>query len=145
MNNKTDDNLVRQVMFAYSRAVAAKDADAFMQLYDAEVRVFDAWDAWAYEGRDAWRDCVRAWFAGSDGGIGATFDDVRASVATGFATLSAIVTYAAIAEDGTRTRELQNRLTWVLRSDGGAWRIVHEHTSAPIDLGKAKPILRRVP
>jgi ketosteroid isomerase-like protein len=27
---------------------------------------------------------------------------------------------------------MQNRLTWVLKSESVAWQIIHEHTSVPI-------------
>jgi ketosteroid isomerase-like protein len=38
---------------------------------------------------------------------------------------------------------MNNRLTWVLRKDGGgAWKIVHEHTSAPIDLETLQALTR---
>jgi ketosteroid isomerase-like protein len=39
---------------------------------------------------------------------------------------------------------MQNRFTWVLRRDGDAWRVVHEHTSVPVSLDHAKAILQRV-
>ena len=35
--------------------------------------------------------------------------------------------------DGVPQRTMTNRLTWVLIRHGHDWRIVHEHTSAPID------------
>ena len=38
---------------------------------------------------------------------------------------------------------MQNRLTWVLKQKDGAWKIVHEHTSAPVDFETAKVILQR--
>jgi ketosteroid isomerase-like protein len=59
------------------------------------------------------------------------------------ASVSAFTTFAAVAPDGTESRSMNNRLTWVLRkgADGG-WKIVHEHTSAPAgDEGKVQ--LRR--
>lgn len=34
---------VIQVLDAYKAAVAAKDVDAFVALYDQDVRVFDLW------------------------------------------------------------------------------------------------------
>jgi len=36
-----------------------------------------------------------------------------------------------------------NRLTWVLKPHGGGWKIVHEHTSAPVDGESMKVILQR--
>ena len=57
--------------------------------------------------------------------------------------VSAFLTYKAVSRDGAELRSLNNRLTWVLRkNDDGAWKIAHEHTSAPAgDDGKVQ--LRR--
>jgi len=47
--------------------------------------------------------------------------------------VSAFTTFAAESPDGTELRSMNNRLTWILRKDaGGAWKIAHEHTSAPV-------------
>lgn len=130
---------------AYARAVADRDLDAFLRLYDPAVCVFDAWDTWIYEDREAWRRCVNAWFT-STAGVQVRFEDVRQEKSddSSFAALTAIATYSALAPDGTTCKEMQNRITMVLRRSGDVWCIVHEHTSAPIDLGHSKPILRRV-
>jgi hypothetical protein len=38
---------------------------------------------------------------------------------------------------------MHNRLSWTLARRGAGWRIVHEHTSAPIDFGTMKAMLAR--
>jgi hypothetical protein len=38
---------------------------------------------------------------------------------------------------------MQNRITWVLRTSGHNLRIVHEHTSVPIDFNESKAMLKR--
>ena len=45
-----DDAPIRQVMDAYTAAVRAKDVDAFIGLYAQDVRVFDLWSNWSYDG-----------------------------------------------------------------------------------------------
>jgi hypothetical protein len=40
-------------------------------------------------------------------------------------------------------RAMQNRLTWALKPAGSAWKIVHEHTSAPMGFKDSKVILQR--
>jgi ketosteroid isomerase-like protein len=59
------------------------------------------------------------------------------------ATLSARVCYAALAASGDELRAMQNRLTWVLKPDGGSWKIIHEHTSVPIGFSDLKGLLQR--
>ena len=46
------DEAIKQILEKYKSAIHAKDAVAFMKLYDSKVRVFDTWGIWSYEG---WR------------------------------------------------------------------------------------------
>jgi uncharacterized protein (TIGR02246 family) len=135
---------MEQMLDAYAAAVRAKDVDAFVALYADDVRTFDLWDRWSYDGRDEWRAIVQEWF-GSLGGdvVAVEFADVRVEAGEGVGAVSAFTTYRGLSPEGEELRSMNNRLTWVLRKDaGGAWKIVHEHTSAPAgDDGKVQ--LRR--
>lgn len=128
----------------YKSAVLAKNAETFMDIYDSEVRVFDAWGIWSYEGAAAWKAAVEDWFSslGSDT-VRVTFDDVEIMAEPSFATVSAFARYAAVSAQGQELRAMQNRITWVLKSRGHVLRVVHEHTSAPIGFEDTKAILKR--
>ena len=136
--------MIGWVLDAYQSAVFAKDTEALMRLYDPGVRVFDAWGVWSYEGAAAWRKAIEAWFAslGAER-VKVTFEEVQTVNEADLAVVSAIVTYAGISAEGERLREMQNRLTWCLRRADSGFRIVHEHTSAPISFDESKAILRR--
>lgn len=133
-----------QLLEAYKSAVWARDADAFMRLYDPKVRVFDTWGIWSYEGAAAWRTAVEGWFAslGTEK-VKVIFEDVDVLGGGEFRSLSAIVTYAAVSAQGEPLRAMQNRLTWTLRTSGHVLRVVHEHTSAPIGFDDQKAILHK--
>ncbi len=135
---------VRRVLGAYEAAVFALDVEAFMRLYHPTVRVFDAWGVWLYEGAPYWRVAVEGWFAslGTER-VRVSFSDVQITGEQALATASAIVTYAAESAQGVSLRSMQNRITWVLRESGHVFRIVHEHTSAPIGFEDSKAILAR--
>jgi len=138
-------NRINAFFERYAMAVSAKDVDALLQLYADDVRVFDAWGVWSYEGDRAWRGAVEGWFSSSGSeNLRVTFDDVRAIEEGDLWHASAIVTYSAITAAGDVLRALQNRLTWVLRPSPSL-RIVHEHTSAPIGVDDMKAMLRRTP
>lgn len=138
------DNEVRRAMDAYQAAVLAKNADKFMHLYDPAVRVYDTWGTWSYEGAGPWRVAVEGWFSSlRDERVKVTFDDVKIVGAQGFASMSAIVTYAGMSAEGQALRAMQNRISWVLRTSGHVLRIIHEHTSAPIGFEDAKAMLQR--
>ncbi|HTD05197.1 YybH family protein [Undibacterium sp.] len=138
------ENSITHVIEAYQAAVFNKDADAFMRLYDQEVRVFDAWGVWSYEGAATWREMVEGWFAslGTEV-VKVNMDDVQTTGSQELAMVSAIVTYAGVSAEGEDLRAMQNRLTWVLKPEGDAWKIAHEHTSAPVGFNDAKAILQR--
>ena len=139
----TEESITR-VLESYRSAVLAKDVAAFMRLYDPGVRVFDAWGVWSYEGAEAWQRAVEGWFTslGTEK-VKVTFEDVQTSGGRESAAVSAIVTYAGVSAQGEPLRQMQNRLTWVLRTTGHVLRIVHEHTSAPLGFEDSKAILQR--
>jgi uncharacterized protein (TIGR02246 family) len=130
---------------AYAAAVRAKDVDAFVGLYADDVRSFDLWGVWEYDGKAALRGMATEWFGSlaSDEEVAVRFDDVRTQAGPEVAAVSAFTTFAAVSPDGTESRSMNNRLTWVLRKEeNGSWKIAHEHTSAPAgDEGKVQ--LRR--
>ena len=135
---------MREMLDAYAAAVRAKDAEAFLSLYADDVRTFDLWSVWSYDGKDAYRAMVEDWFSSPDTAaqVAVEFDDVRVEEGDGVAAVSAFVTFRGLDVEGTQERSMNNRLTWILRRDGDGWKIVHEHTSAPVgDDGKVS--LRR--
>lgn len=135
---------VLRALDTYKSAVLAKNAETFMHLYDPDVRVFDTWGTWSYEGAAAWRIAVEGWFSSlGNESVRVSFDDVKIVGDKSFASMSAIVTYAAVSAQGQALRAMQNRISWVLRSSGHVLRVVHEHTSAPLGFEDTKAILER--
>jgi len=133
-----------EILDSYAAAVRAKDAEAFLSLYGDDVRSFDLWSVWSYDGKDAYRAMVEEWFASPDTAaqVVVEFDEARTEVGDVVAAVSAFLTFRGLDADGNEERSMNNRLTWVLRQDGETWKIVHEHTSAPAgDEGKVQ--LRR--
>ena len=139
-----EEQPVTQILEAYKAAVFAKDVDAFVALYDQDVRIFDMWGRWSYDGSEAWREMVTDWF-GSLGTerVEVEFDDVQTTSTRDVVVAHAFVTYRGLSAEGEALRALQNRVTVVLRQKGGAWKIVHEHSSAPADFETSKVILKR--
>ena len=140
-----NEQSVMQMLEAYKNAVFAKDVDGLVALYADDVQVFDMWGTWLYNGINAWRGMIADWF-GSLGTerVVVEFDDVKITVSDTMAMIHAIVTYAGESADGERLRAMHNRMTLVLQPYHGAWKIVHEHTSSPIDFATGKVMLKRV-
>ncbi len=142
MDNR--DNPILQVLDDYTTAVFAKDVDSFIALYDEDVRVFDMWGAWSYDGIASWRNMVARWFhsLGTERVI-VDFSNPHVTVTQDLAVIHAFVTYKAVTADGADLRSLDNRLTAILKRRGDGWKIVHEHTSSPLEVETAKVIFNR--
>lgn len=119
---------------AYGEAVRAKDPARLAELYDAGVRVFDAWGRRPFEGLGAWRANLDEWLngLGDDESVEVSFREVEVSGRESLGGLHALVTYAALNRAGETVRSMQNRLTWLVVKKEGGWTILHEHTSVAI-------------
>jgi uncharacterized protein (TIGR02246 family) len=128
----------------YRDAVHAKDVDAFCAIFDDDVRVFDMWGTWSHDGIDSWREMAVGWFGSlGDELVRVDFDDVQTVAGDDTAVVSAFVTFAGLSADGEELRSMNNRLTWGLRKTNGMWKVVHEHTSAPVEMTTGKVNLAR--
>lgn len=138
------ETAVNGVLQAYAAAVLAQDVDAFIGLYDENIRIFDLWGEWSYDGAAVWRAVVTDWF-GSLGGerVIVSFRDVQTIASADLAVAHAFVTYRAESPAGIFLRALTNRMTVSLRQTQGRWTIIHEHTSAPADFNTSKVMLQR--
>ena len=140
----TDTDDVRSLLAVYSESALAKDVDRFMTIYADDVRIFDLWGTWQISGVSAWRHGITAWFGSvGDDLVVVDFDDVAISVGGDLAALTAMIEYSAQTPAGERVRQMANRLTWVLARTDASWRVIHEHTSAPVDDATGTVILQR--
>lgn len=141
---KDQDRPLLRVLEDYKAAVLARDVDAFVALYDDEVRVFDMWGNWSYSGIAAWRAVVASWFEshGSERVV-VEFGDPQVRAAPDIAVIHVFVVYRGVSAEGAELRSMTNRMTLALWRNRGLWKIVHEHTSAPVDHRTAKVILSK--
>jgi ketosteroid isomerase-like protein len=102
------------------------------------------WGMWSHDGIDSWREMAVGWFGSlGDEIVRVEFDDVQATVGDDTAVLSAFVTFAGLSAEGEELRSMNNRLTWGLRKTNGTWKVVHAHTSAPVEMTTGKVALKR--
>jgi uncharacterized protein (TIGR02246 family) len=136
--------MIESLFDTYKNAVFQRDLEAFCSIFDEEVRIFDMWQQWSYEGLPAWREMAKDWFAslGADRDV-ITFDKVSTHTDGELAVATAFVRFTAVSAEGKELRYLEERLTWIVRRKEGNWKIIHQHTSAPIDPKTMKVILQR--
>ncbi|SDW80493.1 Ketosteroid isomerase homolog [Hydrobacter penzbergensis] len=129
---------------AYATAVLHKDAAAYTSIFDENIRVFDMWQEWRYDGITAWREVAKDWFdaLGADKDV-VTFSDIEITEKGELALITAIAKFTATSEQGEALRYLENRLTWVAVKKGLTWKIIHQHTSSPIDFNTMQVVLKR--
>lgn len=136
---------IEQMLDAYKSAVHSKNVAAFIALYRNDVRVFDLWGRWTYDGVDAWRTMAVEWFGSlATERVAVEFEDVQTIVTGDLAVVHAFLTIRGLSAEGEELRAMSNRLTWALHKEADeTWKIVHEHTSAPADFDTGKVILQR--
>lgn len=129
-----DLTLIDALIASYCDSALRKDPDAMLALYDESVRLFDLWDQAEVRGRAAWAPVVRDWLGGlGDETVHVRFEDVEIQVAADTALVTGFVHFEARNSSGAKLRSMKNRLTWSLARRGDGWKIVHQHTSLPID------------
>src|SRR5437016_10183746 len=99
---------MKEMLEAYAAAVRAKDVEAFVGLYADDVRTFDLWSVWSYDGKDALRGTVAEWFGSlaDDEVVEVGFDEVRTQVGEDVAAVSAFTTFRAVSQEGEEMRSM---------------------------------------
>ncbi|OWQ47400.1 hypothetical protein CDL60_08145 [Roseateles noduli] len=137
------DDPVQTFLRDYAAAVFDRDLRRFLDLYADDIQVFDSWNRWEYAGRADWGGMIAAWFEGiQDVRVRVTAKDVKAWYDAQVAGGSATLEFAALDADGQPLRATENRLTVLLRNEGDTWRVVHQHTSVPVDF-QSKQVVSR--
>jgi ketosteroid isomerase-like protein len=110
-----------------------KDASSMIKLYDEHALIFDMWDQGYISDPSEWKKIIIEWL-GSLGEEKVQVDFERVSIhqsgEVGFA--SALIKYQAISGDGTVLRSMKNRISLGFSRSEDGWKVVHQHTSAPI-------------
>ncbi len=137
------DDPVHAFLARYATTVLDRDLEGHLDLYADDVHVFDSWNRWAYAGRADWGGMIACWFDGiRDVRVRVTATDVKTWNDTNTAGGSATLEFAALGPDGLPLRSTENRLTVLLRNEAGTWRVVHQHTSVPVDF-QSKQVVSR--
>ena len=135
---------IESLFDTYKNSVFQKDVETFVSIFDEKVRIFDMWQRWSYDGLSDWREMVENWFdsLGENKDI-VEFSDIQIQSTGEMAVATAFVKFTAVSEKGEELRYLENRLTWVVQEKKNGWKIIHQHTSGPIDFQTMKVILQR--
>lgn len=126
---KQDEAAIRELIAAMAQARYLKDADAIAALYTPDAAIFSLAPPLRHTGID--RSQMRAWLDTWDGPITIEPRDFVVTVAGDTAVAWGYMRMEGTKIDPPGKPNFWMRETLVLERSGGAWRIVHEHTSVP--------------
>jgi ketosteroid isomerase-like protein len=127
-----EEQQVRAVIEARSRAIEDRDADRFVGFYAPGVVVFDLAPPLRHPSAEVLDPAgKRAWFATFEPGMVYDTADLALTVAADLAVAHGLVRMAATPRGSAEGFAMWFRATVCLRRSGGSWLISHEHVSTP--------------
>ena len=127
------DPEIAALIETFKRTAFAKDVSGFLALYDDDASIFDLWKRWSYRGVGAWKEAVVEWVDHTGENRDAiSLEEVTMQGQGDFRAVTALITFSCVSPSGAVLRAMHERLTWVLAKRTTGWKIVHQHTSAPV-------------
>lgn len=118
----------------YKQTTWNKDSERMIALYADEVMIYDMWAKGYQTGLSEWSGVIKDWLSMlGEEKVNVIFDMITMHESGDVAFASALVSYQAIAPDGTILRAMKNRITVGFQKKNGVWKVIHQHTSAPIN------------
>lgn len=151
MNPSADDNgnmnadaEIREIINEWRSAICARDLDRLMKLYAPEVVFFDVVPPFQHKGAAAYRGAWESCLPHLPPILGSEIHDLDVKVRGELAVAHCFqrLTKGNTSESATCGWV---RVTIVLESHEGSWRVVHEHVSVPFDPMTSKAFLEPGP
>jgi len=131
---------IRAIIERWSEALRVRDLDRMMASYETCVVAFDATPPLQRVGIDDYREAWRGWLATLEGPIDHELRELAICAAGAVAFSHALVHIAATQKSGRRG-DVWLRWTAGWRKLDGAWLVVHEHVSAPLERETGRAVL----
>ena len=129
-NSTTDEDVIRELVENWARAVRAKDLDGILANHSTEMLMFDVPPPVQSRGIESYRKTWDLFFSWSDDPVVFDIKDIDITAGTDVAFVAALMRCAGTEKNGERI-ELEFRLTIGLRKIEGQWMVSHEHHSIP--------------
>ena len=128
---------IRELVENWISSVRAKDVDASLAPYAADVVAYDLIDPLQYNGTDMIRKRLTEWFAWFKGPIGIELRDLDITAGDDVAFCHGLHRVNATKTDGT-TLDMWWRTTLCLARIEGKWTVTHSHDSVPFNMENGK-------
>jgi uncharacterized protein (TIGR02246 family) len=129
---ESDETAIRDVFANIGKLIRSYDLDGLMDFYSSDVVVFDVVPPRQQVGEE-FRSLISKALRTFDKSFTIDVEDLAIVVRGGLAYARSIHHIKAAAESGAEW-DWTCRVTHVLQKDAGRWRILHEHSSVPVDL-----------
>ena len=126
----SDEAQIRALIDTWAEAIRAKDVDAVMSHFAADIVTFDLAPPLQCAGADALRQSLAAWFPTFRGPVGYEVRDLTITTDGDVAFCRSLNRISGTRTDGEKT-DVWVRATVGLRRIDGRWQVTHEHSSVP--------------
>ena len=117
----------------YQKSAWVKDSSSMISLYDEHALIFDMWDQGYISNPSEWNKIIIDWLGSlGEEKVKVEFEMVKIhqSGNVGFAT--ALILFQAISSEGAVLRSMKNRISLGFSKFEDGWKVIHQHTSAPV-------------
>lgn len=116
----------------YQTAAWQKDTAAMINLYSEQAIIFDMWDQ-GYYSPSEWTKIITEWLSSlNEEKVKVEFEMVKINQSGNVGFVSALIQFQAISTQGAVLRSMKNRITLGFSKTEDGWKVIHQHTSAPI-------------
>ena len=117
----------------YQRSAWDKDASAMINLYDEHALIFDMWDQGYISNSSEWSKIIIDWLGSlGEEKVKVEFEMVKIHQSGNVGFASALIQFQAISGEGAVLRGMKNRISLGFSKSEDGWKVIHQHTSAPI-------------
>lgn len=139
-----DRTQIRELLARWAAAACAGDVDGIVSHYAPDIMAFDGVGPLRLKGVEAYRSHWQACLAMCPGPMVFELHDLAITAQGDLAFCHYLARCGATGADG-KEHSSWFRGTTALRRTGGAWKIAHEHFSAPFDPVNGKALLDLMP
>lgn len=125
---------IQDYFTVYKQTAWNKDIEGMIRLYDDNVVIYDMWTNGYQIGIVEWANEINEWLGSlGEENVSVNFEMVQIHESDNVGFASALVTYQAISSGNTILRSMKNRITIGFHKAGNDWKVIHQHTSAPVN------------
>lgn len=125
---------IQDYFTVYKQTAWNKDIEGMIRLYDDNVVIYDMWTNGYQIGIVEWANEINEWLGSlGEENVNVNFEMVQIHESDNVGFASALVTYQAISSGNTILRSMKNRITIGFHKTGNDWKVIHQHTSAPVN------------